>query len=152
MSGPERRIETILRNKIYNSSYWQNECYNLTLETILDEIVKLHDFGGTYGMLKKPTKFIILLMKLITMRPSKEIIYEFIIDDTFKYVRLIGAFYLRMMGDSKECYEMIEPLYYDYRQVKLRIDEKSFETTTIDQVAWNLLHSDYYCDIREIQI
>ena len=81
------------------------------------------------------------------LRPSKEIIYEFIIDDTFKYLRIIGAFYLRMMGNSKECYEVIEPLYYDYRPLKYRIDEKSFEVITVDQVAWNLLHSDYYCDI-----
>ena len=147
MSGPEQRIEKIIRNKIYASNYWQSICIPLTLETILDEIVKLHDFGGTYGELKKPTKFITLLMKLIMLRPSKEIIYEFIKDDTFKYIRIIGAFYIRMMGNSKECYEWIEPLYYDYRPIKYRIDGKSYETITIDQFAWNLLHSDYYCDI-----
>ncbi|EDR23447.1 pre-mRNA-splicing factor 38A, putative [Entamoeba dispar SAW760] len=147
MSGPERRLETILRNKIYNCEYWKQQCFTLTSETILDEIIKLHDFGGTYGILKKPTKFIVLIMKLLMLRPDKSIIYEYIMNDEFKYVRAIGAFYLRLVGSSKECYQFIEPLYYDYRPLKYRVDGKHYEVVTIDQFAWNLLHLDYYCDI-----
>ncbi|KAL7716139.1 Pre-mRNA-splicing factor 38 [Entamoeba marina] len=152
MSGPERRIETILRNKIYSNDYWKMHCFGLTSETILDEAVQLHDIGGTYGVLKKPTKFIMLVMKLLMIRPEREIIYELIMNEEFKYVRALGAFYLRLVGQAAEIYSFIEPLYYDYRPLKYRTDGKSYNVITMDQFAFDLLHSNYYCDVALTRI
>jgi len=39
-----------------------------------------------------------------------------------RYVRALGAFYMRLVGTSLECYKYLEPLYNDYR--KMRIKEK----------------------------
>lgn len=136
-----------MRNKIFNSEYWKVSCFALTAETILDEAVKLHDIGGTYGILRKPTKFITLVLKMLTIRPSREIVYELIMNEQFKYVRAFGAFYLRLVGQAGECYKFIEPLYYDYRPLKYRTGGKTYDTITMDRFAWNLLHLDYYCDV-----
>ncbi|ELP85632.1 pre-mRNA-splicing factor 38A, putative [Entamoeba invadens IP1] len=147
MTGVERRVETILRNKIYNSVYWKERCFGLTSDTILDEMVGLKEVGGTYGVMKKPTKYITLVLKLLTIRPDRKIVYEMLRNANFKYVRAVAALYLRLVSSSEECYLFLEPLYYDYRPLKVRTGARSFEIITMDQFAWNLLHLDYYCDI-----
>ena len=42
-------------------------------------------------------------------------IYPFI----SRYVRCLGAFYLRLTGTAIDCYNYLEPLYNDYRKVYL---------------------------------
>ena len=55
-------------------------------------------FGGTFGGLNKPTKFLCLVLKMLQLQPEKDIIIEFIKQSEFKYVRVLGAFYLRLVG------------------------------------------------------
>lgn len=38
-----------------------------------------------------------------------------------RYVRLLGAFYLRLTGRPLEVYQYLEPLYNDYRKVGSRL-------------------------------
>ena len=33
-------------------------------------------------------------------------------------MRALGAMYLRLVGDTMECYNYLEPLYNDYRKLK----------------------------------
>ena len=35
-----------------------------------------------------------------------------------RYVRVLGALYLRLVGETMECYNYLEPLYNDYRKLK----------------------------------
>lgn len=35
-----------------------------------------------------------------------------------RYVRALGAFYMRLTGTALDCYKYLEPLYYDYRKIK----------------------------------
>ena len=35
-----------------------------------------------------------------------------------RYVRALGAMYLRLVGESLECYKYLELLYNDYRKLK----------------------------------
>ena len=35
-----------------------------------------------------------------------------------RYVRALGALYMRLTGSSIDCYKYLEPLYLDYRKVK----------------------------------
>ncbi len=37
-----------------------------------------------------------------------------------RYARALGAFYMRLVGTSIECYKYLEPLYNDYRKLKRR--------------------------------
>ena len=43
----------------------------------------------------------------------------------FRYVRALGALYLRIVGTSVECYKYLEPLYNDYRKIKYKNREGS---------------------------
>jgi pre-mRNA-splicing factor 38A len=41
-------------------------------------------------------------------------------DRTFRYLRALGAFYLRLVGNAKEIYQYLEPLLNDYRKLRLQ--------------------------------
>lgn len=38
----------------------------------------------------------------------------------FRYARALGAFYLRLVGDSVEIYKYLETLYNDFRRLKFQ--------------------------------
>lgn len=76
--------------KIYSSLYWKEHCFGLTAESLVDKAVQIRDLGGTFGGAKKPTNFMCLILKLLQLQPDKEIITEFIKNDDYKYVRILG--------------------------------------------------------------
>ncbi|MEQ2185079.1 hypothetical protein GOODEAATRI_014591 [Goodea atripinnis] len=39
---------------------------------------------------------------------------------TGQYVRLLGAMYMRLTGTAVDCYKYLEPLYNDYRKIKIQ--------------------------------
>lgn len=64
--------------------------------------------GGTYGGNIQPTPFLCLLCKLLQLQPEKEIIVEYIKNDDFKYLRTLGATYMRLIGSAKDIYKVEE--------------------------------------------
>ena len=63
-------VHKILRDRIYNSTYWKRDCFALTAETVVDRAVELDYIGGTYGGNGKPTPFLCLILKLLQLQPS----------------------------------------------------------------------------------
>ena len=58
---------------------------------------------------------------MLQIQPEEEIILEFIRSKEYKYIRLLGLFYLRLTSNKpKDVYRILEPLYSDYRQVTMR--------------------------------
>ncbi|CAB1450541.1 unnamed protein product [Pleuronectes platessa] len=51
----------------------------------------------------------------------------FIKNEDFKYVRLLGAMYMRLTGTAADCYKYLEPLYNDYRKIKSQNRNGEFE-------------------------
>ena len=50
-----------------------------------------------------------------------EIVLEFIKNKDYKYIRLLGMVYFRIVcGDPEKIYEVLEPLFSDYRKVAFR--------------------------------
>jgi pre-mRNA-splicing factor 38A len=88
-------VEYIVRQKIYQTTYWKESCFALTAESLIDKAVDLRAAGGTYGGQRKPTNFMCLILKMLQIQPHKEIIIEYIKNEDFKYVRLLGEGALR---------------------------------------------------------
>lgn len=112
-----------------------------------------------------------LVLKMLQIQPEKDIVIEFIKNEDFKYVRILGAFYLRLVGRPLEVYQYLEPLYNDYRkvpscetpscllllpvircrcwhaQVRLRGSSGAFELSYVDVLVDQMLTSDYMFDI-----
>jgi pre-mRNA-splicing factor 38A len=96
----------VIRARIYDSIYWKEQCFALTgehslghrrtfrryadssgqfmpAESIIDKAITLDSVGGVYGH-QKPTEFLSLTLKLLTLQPEKAILLEYLRAEEFK--------------------------------------------------------------------
>ena len=145
-TNPQNLIEYITRQKIYDSLYWKEECFGLSASDVVSKASELKALGGSYGGNNRPTRFLCLALKLLQIQPEDGIVESLIENEDFKYVRALGAFYLRLTGRPAEIYELIEPLANDFRKLRYR-ESTGWRMTHVDELADGLLNSDRYCGI-----
>lgn len=46
---------------------------------------------GTYGGARQPSQFLCLILKMLQIQPDREVILEYILQDSYKYLRILGA-------------------------------------------------------------
>jgi pre-mRNA-splicing factor 38A len=63
---------------------------------------------------------------------------------SFKYLRCLAAFYIRLAWEPVEIYNTLEPLLTDYRKIKRRLKE-NFSLTHVDQFVDDLLTKERIC-------
>lgn len=141
-------IEDVTRKKIFDSQYWQQHCFYLTAETLVDRAIELRSFGGVTTAMGAPSDFLCLLLKMLLIQPDSAIPLMFIEEAEYRYVRLLGAFYIRLTHKPKDIYELLEPLYLDYRKLRLRTSDNSFDIVHMDDCIDQLLHSKQFCNIH----
>lgn len=146
-TNPQYLIEKIIRTRIYDNKYWKEECFGLTAELLVDKAMALDYIGGVYGGNIRATPFLCLILKMLQIQPSKDIIIEFIKRPDFKYVRAIGAYYLRLIGTSVDIYKYLEPLYVDYRKMKRMDRNGNYQLIHMDEFVDELFQSNRVCDI-----
>lgn len=144
--NPATLIETATRDRITDSLYWKEQCFALNAATLLDRAVELTYIGGTYGVAMKPTPFLCLAFKLLTLVPDREIILEYLNNggDEWKYVRALAAFYVRLTFEPEEVYKTLEPLLLDSRKLRRRRKEE-YVLTYIDEYVDELLTKERSC-------
>ncbi|KAH9484195.1 Pre-mRNA-splicing factor 38A [Psilocybe cubensis] len=143
--NPQFLVETVIRNRIYESTYWKEHCFALTAESIIDKAIEVRFIGGVYGN-QKPTEFLCLLLKLLQIQPEKEILVEYLRADEFKYLRALAALYIRMTFRAVDVYELLEPLLKDYRKLRLR-NMSGYSLVFMDEFVYSLLTEERVCDI-----
>ncbi|XP_031561151.1 pre-mRNA-splicing factor 38A-like [Actinia tenebrosa] len=146
-TNPQYLVEKITRARIYESKYWKEQCFALSAELLVDKAMELDHIGGTFGGNIKPTPFLCLLLKMLQIQPEKEIIVEFIKNDDYKYVRALGAMYMRLVGTSLDCFNYLEPLFNDYRKLKKKNRNGVMEIVHMDEFIDNLLREERECDV-----
>lgn len=146
-TNPQYLIEKIIRSRIYDSKFWKEQCFALTAELLVDKAMEIRYVGGVFGGNIRPTPFLCLTLKMLQIQPEKDIVVEFIKNEEFKYVRALGAFYLRLTGTSIDCYKYLEPLYNDNRKLRTQNRNGQFEIIHMDEFIDELLRSDRVCDI-----
>ncbi|XP_064605653.1 pre-mRNA-splicing factor 38A-like [Liolophura sinensis] len=146
-TNPQYLIEKITRTRIYECRYWKEECFALTAELMVDKAMELKYVGGIYGGNIKPTPFLCLVLKMLQIQPEKDIVVEFIRNEDFKYVRALGAVYMRLTGTAIDCYKYLEPLYNDYRKVRRMNRQGEFEVVHMDEFIDELLREERALDI-----
>lgn len=60
---------------------------------------------------------------------------------------MLGAMYLRLVGTSMEVYNYLEPLFNDYRKLKVVNRNGELQLSHVDEFVDQLLHEDRSCDI-----
>ncbi|XP_063983065.1 pre-mRNA-splicing factor 38A [Diachasmimorpha longicaudata] len=146
-TNPQYLVEKIIRSRIYDSKYWKEECFALTAELLVDKAMELRYIGGVFGGNVKPTPFVCLILKMLQIQPEKDIIVEFIKNEEFKYVRALGALYMRLTGTSLDCYKYLEPLFNDNRKLRQQNKQGQFELIHMDEFIDHLLREERSCDI-----
>ncbi|KAI9034261.1 Pre-mRNA-splicing factor 38, partial [Hyaloraphidium curvatum] len=147
-TNPQYLIEKIIRSRIYDSPYWKEHCFALTAETIIDKAVQLNAIGGVFGGNQRPTDFICLVLKMLQLQPDEEIVVEYIRQKDFKYLRALGAYYLRLVGRSEDIYKELEALFVDYRKLRRRTSAGGFEITPLDAFIDELLREERALDVQ----
>jgi pre-mRNA-splicing factor 38A len=146
--NPQFLVEEILRMRIWDSLYWKEHCFALNAETLVDKAVALDHYGGAYGGNNLPTDFLCLLLKMLAIQPEREIVLEFLKNEDYRYVRLLAAFYLRLVGAPLDIYQYLEPLLNDYRRVRFRDRATGeFSVQHVDKFIDLLLTEERVCDI-----
>jgi len=84
---------------------------------------------------------------MLQIQPEKDIIIEFIKNEDFKYVRALGAFYLRLTGSSLDCFKYLEPLLQDFRKIRMQRRDGKFELSHMDEFIDELLREERACDV-----
>jgi len=147
-TNPQYLVEKITRTRIYECKFWKEECFALSAELLVDKAMDLNHIGGTFGGNIKPTPFLCLTLKMLQIQPEKDILVEFIKNEDYKYVRALGAFYMRLIGTSLDCYKYLEPLYNDYRKMKNKDKATGqYKVTHMDEFIDDLLREERVCDI-----
>ena len=111
-----------------------------------------HLHAPTLTLTLTPTPALTLTLTLtlalsLQIQPEKEIVVEFIKNEDYKYVRALGAYYLRLTGRPVEIYQYLEPLYNDYRKVRVRLRSGAYDIVRMDEWIDELLTTDMVCDI-----
>ena len=109
--------------------------------------MELRSYGGIYGGNIKATNFLCLTLKMLQIQPDKDIVLEFIRNEDYKYVRLLGAFYLRLVGKPLEVYQYLEPLLNDFRKIRYSDPQGKMQVRHVDEFIHDLLSKDIFCDI-----
>ena len=86
-------------------------------------------------------------MNFVSLRPVNDAHAYLQQNPSTRHMPCAGAFYLRLVGRPVEVYQYLEPLYNDYRKVRLRHADGSFGLTHMDEVVDQLLNNEYLFDI-----
>lgn len=145
-TNPIFLIDKIVRTKIYSSTYYKEQCFALDAKTLIDRVIEVKYIAGTFGSVKKPSQFLCLLLKLLQIAPDRDIVQKYIESD-YKYLRALGCFYLRLVGKPSDVYLTLEPIYNDYRKVKVRTPDGKVIKSFMDEVVDELLIKDIYLEV-----
>ncbi|OAF99206.1 PRP38-domain-containing protein, partial [Paraphaeosphaeria sporulosa] len=175
--NPVTLIEKAMRERIIESMYWKEQLFAVNEAMICDRAVSLTHVGGSVN--NRPTPFICILLKLLSLVPSEEIILEMLNYEeegdegeepgsadpeqelqngdtndiekekagkkgSFKYLRALAAFYVRLTMEPVQVYKTLEPLLLDRRKLKYR-KQAGFTLTYIDEFVDNLLTQPRLC-------
>lgn len=140
-------MEPIMRHRIQDSIFYKQYLYLTNEATILPIIVSQVKYIGSTNANGKPSPFICCLLRLLELEPLREIM-EMCLDqlgtNEFKYLTALVMLYIRMVWASDEVINTLEPLYRDYR--KLRVQLKSPIIDNGMTKLYKLSYIDVWCD------
>lgn len=138
-TDPQNLISKALRDRVYVSRFWKEQCFGLNEALVVDRALDLLYVGGAYGSFQRPTPFLCLLLTLLKIQPAEDIVLELLNQKDHKYVRALAAVYVRFVFSSKTIYEWLEPLYADYRKLRVRTADDGFGLLHMDELIDLLL-------------
>lgn len=138
-TDPQFLVGKILRERIFDSLYWKEECYSLDLYALIRKAAEINHIGCTYSGSSRPVPFICLLLKLLQLQPKREILLELAKCNYFKYLRCLALLYFRMTASSLDCYTALEPFLADYSRLRVRRESGEYSIVHMDEFVDQML-------------
>lgn len=135
-------IEKITRERIFDSLYWKQYCFNINAASLLDRAVEIGCIGNipTSG---SPFPFICLFVKLIQLMPSREIIEFYATQDRFKYLKVLGLLFVRLVYRDYLWLRRELTKNEDYRKVRI-FENDGYKLSYIDEVVDRLIEDERF--------
>ncbi len=138
-ADPQLLLDRTAREAIYASVYWQASCFGRNAAGVVHLAARLRYVGGAFGSVNTPTPFFCLLCKLLQLGPEPEIVDLYLEQRDFKYARVLGLMYTRLVAKSPRVYEKLEMCLDDFRKLVVRRDDQMFEIVRMDEFIEELL-------------
>ncbi|KAH7161312.1 PRP38 family-domain-containing protein [Dactylonectria macrodidyma] len=145
--NPATIMEKAVKERIVDSYFYKEQCFALNEADIVDRVVEHVNFiGGTHGATQKPSPFLCLAFKLLELGPSDAILHEYLQygGESFKYLRALACFYVRLTRQAKDVYILLEPFLEDRRKLR-RKGRAGTSLTFVDEFVDDLLTKDRIC-------
>ncbi|KAJ2723248.1 Pre-mRNA-splicing factor 38A [Coemansia sp. Benny D115] len=146
-TNPQYLIDKTYRQRIYDSLFWKEHCFGLTVTGVMEKAVDLTSIGGCFGSHNRPTEFICLVLKLLQLQPDRQMLDALVDQTDFKYLRALALVYFRLTERPVDIYTKLEPLYSDYRKLRFRDEDGSYSLLHMDELIDNLLCEKQVCSI-----
>lgn len=144
---PQLLIEKIIRERIFEARYWKENCFGLGVEKLLELGAALDHVGGIYSN-QKPTPFLCLALRMLQIQPAEEVVMELVEQEDFKYLRVLGLFYIRLVfSPASKVYLTLEPFLKDKRKIRTRQRNGTYSLTHVDEIVDTMLRDDRVFDI-----
>lgn len=65
-----------------------------------------------------------------------------ILNKDFKFVALLGIFYIRLVATEDIIYKLLEEFYSDYRRIRIRNQDGSIGYKYLDEICDDLLYKE----------
>ncbi|KAG0345132.1 hypothetical protein BG005_001445 [Podila minutissima] len=146
-TDPQFLIEKILRTRIYECSYWKEQCFGLTESSIIEKAYALTSIGGQYGN-QKPTDFICLVLKLLQIQPRDEIVFKYItgLTESENNKQVPYVFMTFSGSEPVTIYQYLESLLDDGRKLRKR-GMGGYSIIHMDEFIDELLREERVCDV-----
>lgn len=139
---PQLLVEKITRERIFECRYWKEHCFGLDTERLLGLAAGLDHVGGTYSNVK-PTPFLCLTLRLLQLQPDEDVVQELVAQEDFKYVRVLGLVYWRLvLSPAAQVYRRLEPYLRDRRKIRIRQANGTFGLEHVDGLVDQMLRDD----------
>lgn len=134
-------VEKITRERIFDSLYWKQYCFNINAATILDRAVEIECIGNIPSS-GSPFPFVCLFIKLIQLMPERDIIEFYVSQKKFKYLKVLGLLFIRLVYRDYR-FLMAELGKDDYRKVRI-FENDSYKLSFIDEIVDKLIQDDRF--------
>mmetsp|Transcript_3279 Transcript_3279/g.5753 ORF Transcript_3279/g.5753 Transcript_3279/m.5753 type:complete len:262 (+) Transcript_3279:41-826(+) len=147
---PQQLIEKTVRERIYSSRFWKEQCFGLDVAGVISVCLKTIDFiGGTvFSGNVTPCPFLCILLKLLQLGPDEDVALQLIEQVELKYVRALGIFYHRLVSQPVNVYIHLEPMLSDFRKVRVRNADGVCRIMCMDEYVERLFFDEEFVGIK----
>lgn len=107
------------REQIVRSQAWL-QVSGKPLMWVVERCIDIERVGFFVGPTKLPELFSCLVVRILQITPKPEIVFALVEQDVHKYLRVLGAVVIRLIGNQHMFEVMLQICFEDYRNIRVQ--------------------------------